>query len=48
MNFEKSKAMKKVFEDLKRDDIVEPTHSDWLAPLLFVPKKDGNCRLVVD
>ena len=48
MNFEKSKAKKKCFEDLERDDIFEPTHSDWLAPLLFAPKKDGNYRLVVD
>ena len=38
MGFEK-KAMKKIVEDLERDDLVEPTHSDWAAPSLLVPKK---------
>ena len=48
MSFEKRKAMKKIVEDLERDDLVEPTHSDWAAPSLLVPKKDGTYRLVVD
>ena len=33
---------------MERDDLVEPTHSDWAAPSLLVPKKDGIYRLVVD
>ena len=32
MSFEKRKAMKKIVQDLERDDLVEPTHSDWAAP----------------
>ena len=48
MSFEKRKAMKKIVEDLERDDLVEPTHSDWAAPSLLLPKKDGTYRLVVD
>ena len=40
--------MKKIVEDLERDDLVEPKHSDWAAPPLLVPKKDGTHRLVVD
>ena len=32
MSFEKRKAMKEIVEDLERDDLVEPTHSDWAAP----------------
>ena len=48
MSFEKRKAMKKIAEDLERDDLVEPTHSDWAAPSLLVPKKDRTYRLVVD
>ena len=48
MSFEKRKAMKKIVEDLERDDLVEPKHSDWAAPSLLVPKKDGTYRLVVD
>ena len=39
MSFEKRKTMRKIVEDLERDDLVEPTHSDWAAPLLLVPKK---------
>ena len=48
MSFEKRKAMKKVVEDLEREDLVEPTHSDWAAPSLLEPKKGGSFRLVVD
>ena len=40
--------MKKIVEDLERDDLVEPTYSDWAAPSLLVPKKDGTYRLVKD
>ena len=39
LSFEKREAMKKIVEDLERDDLVEPTHSDWAAPSLLVPKK---------
>ena len=48
MSFEKRKALNKIVEDLERDDLVEPTQSDWAAPSLLVPKKDGTYRLVVD
>ena len=49
MSFEKRKAMKKIVEELERDYLVEPTHTDWAAPSLLVPKKRRNlslsCRL---
>ena len=32
---------------MERDDLVEPTHSDWAAPSLLVRKKDGTYCLVV-
>ena len=48
MSFAKRKTMNKIVEDLERDDLVEPTHSDWAAPSLLVPKKGGTYRLVVD
>ena len=48
MSFEKRKAMEKIVEDLERVDLIEPTHSDWAAPSLMVPKEDGTYRLVVD
>ena len=38
MRFEKRKAMKNIVEDLERDDLVEPTHSDWAAPSIILPK----------
>ena len=47
MSFEKRNAIKKIVEDLERDDLVEPTHSDWGAPSLLVPKKDGTYHLAV-
>ena len=48
MSFKRRKTMKKIVEDLVRDDLVEPTHSYWAAPSLFVPKNDGTNHLVVD
>ena len=48
MSFEKRKATKKIVEDSERDDLVEPTRSEWAAPSLLVPKKDGSYRLVVN
>ena len=48
LSFEKRKSMKKIVEDLKRDDLVESTHTNWAALSLLVPKKAGTYRLVVD
>ena len=45
---ERKRSHEKNYEDLERDDLVEPTLSDWAASSLFVPKKDGTYRLVVD
>ena len=33
---------------MERDNLIEPKNSDWAAPSLLVPKKDGSYRLVVD
>ena len=38
--------MKKIVEDLEPVNLVEPTHSDWAAPSLLVPKKDEIYRLI--
>ena len=31
--------MKKIVENLERDDQIEPAHSDWAATSLIVPKR---------
>ena len=41
MSFNKRKAMKKIVEGLAEADLITPTHSDWAAPSILVPKKDG-------
>ena len=37
---------------LEHDDIIEPVpdteETDWISPLVIVPKKDDNIRLCVD
>ena len=48
MSFGKRKAMKKIVEELERDELVEPTHADWAAPSILVPKQDETYRLVLD
>ena len=46
-NFEKRKTVKRIAEDLKKSDLVEPNHSNWAAPSILVKKKDVSHRLVV-
>ena len=48
MSFDKRKAMEKIVKGLAEADLIAPTHSDWAAPSILVPKKDGSFRLVVD
>ena len=48
MSFDKRNVMKKIVEGLAEADLKTPTHSNWAAPSILVPKKDGSYRLVVD
>ncbi len=42
--------LKKALEDLVDQDIIEPVMgaSEWLHPIVVVPKKDGGIRMCVD
>ena len=48
MNPSKRKALKEFVENLQENNLIEPTHSEWAAPTVLVPKKDGSYRLVID
>jgi len=43
-------ALKKELDDLVRQEIIEFVEgpSEWLHPIVIVPKKDGNIRMCVD
>ena len=40
--------VKRQVEDLTRKGMIRPSQSPWAAPILFVGKKDGTLRMVVD
>ena len=48
MNPTKWKALKEFVNNLLTKDFIEPTHSEWAAPTVLVPKKDVSYRLVID
>ena len=48
INPTKRKALKEFVNNLLTKDLIEPTHSEWAAPTVLVPKKDGSYRLVID
>ena len=48
MNPHKKKDLKEKIVKMQEVGLIEPTHSEWAAPTLLVPKKDGSFRLVVD
>jgi transposase InsO family protein len=42
------KELQEQLAKLKEKGLIEPSHSPWGAPVLFVRKKDGSMRLCVD
>ena len=41
MSFDKRKAIRKIVEGLAEADLIAPTHSDWAAPSILIPKRTG-------
>ena len=48
MNPSKRQSLKEHIDNLKAHDLITPTHSEWAAPTVLVPKRDGSYRLVID
>jgi len=40
--------VKKELQDMLQQGIIEPSSSEWSAPIVLVKKKDGSLRLCVD
>ena len=38
----KRKDLKDKINKLQQKDLISPTHSEWAAPFVFVPKRDGS------
>ena len=38
----------KELEEMKASGVIEPSTSDWAAPIVVIRKKDGGIRLCVD
>ena len=42
------KELQNQLQDLSDKGFIQPSHSPWGAPVLFVKKKDGTLRMCVD
>ena len=47
-NPSKRKVLKEFVNNLLSKGLIEPTHLEWAAPTVIVPKKDGSYCLVID
>ena len=48
MNPSRRKVLKEKIDILRSKDLITETHSEWAAPTVLVPKRDGSFRLVID
>ena len=46
--YHRRQALEKLLNDLKERGIITESMSPWAAPIVLVPKKDGNLRLCID
>ncbi|GFU65992.1 retrovirus-related Pol polyprotein from transposon 412 [Trichonephila clavipes] len=46
--FAKKEEIQKLIEDMKNNDVIEPSSSPWASPIVLVRKKDGSTRFCVD
>jgi hypothetical protein len=48
MSTPKLKELQMQLEELLKKGYIRPSVSPWVAPILFVKKKDGTLRLCID
>ena len=44
----RKEMVQKEIQQMLRDDLIEPSTSAWVSPIVLVTKKDGSIRICVD
>lgn len=48
LSSEKKKLLREKLEEMLNENIIEESESPWAAPVVLVPKKDGDVRVCID
>lgn len=48
VSFKEREVIQNQVQEMLADDIIQPSHSPWAAPVVLVKKKDGTLRFCVD